>query len=182
MRNTVANWEKRCVYFTGRKLIDALERYLSYRVKHDLGATLAGTSYRRLNPELPLILSRRGYPFSLNRKVRGSSSGDLVDYWAADSLQAYVTGLYQAAGIKASSHSGRRTFATRLLARGASIEQVQLLLGHESIDDTRRYVDVDRAVLRRAFEEAIRSCSHQERRALRRYRTVKLLASRHSLP
>ncbi|MFL9922360.1 tyrosine-type recombinase/integrase [Paraburkholderia fungorum] len=66
-----------------------------------------------------------------------------------------MTGLYQAAGLKGSSHSGRRTFATRLVAKGASIEQVQLLLGHGGIDDTRRYIDVDPAVLRGAFEEEI---------------------------
>ncbi|MDN8043228.1 hypothetical protein QZN85_19980, partial [Burkholderia vietnamiensis] len=29
------------------------------------------------------------------------------------------------------------------------------LLGHESIDDTRRYIDVDREVLSRILEEAI---------------------------
>ncbi|ENG0264612.1 site-specific integrase, partial [Burkholderia multivorans] len=78
-----------------------------------------------------------------------------IDYWAADSLQSYVTGLYKAAGLRASSHSGRRTFATRLLGRGATIEQVKLLLGHESIDDTRRYIEVDGAVLRRILESAI---------------------------
>lgn len=146
---------QRCAYFSGRKLVDALERYLTFRAERDLGTTLAGTTYRGLNPDLPLILSRKGYPYSLNRKVRRSSSGVLVDYWAADSLQSYVTGLYKAAGIKASSHSGRRTFATRLLARGASIEQVQLLLGHASIDDTLRYLDVDARVLREAFAAAI---------------------------
>jgi integrase/recombinase XerD len=35
------------------------------------------------------------------------------------------------------------------------IEQVQLLLGHESIGDTRRYIDPDKEVMRKAFEEVI---------------------------
>jgi hypothetical protein len=39
--------------------------------------------------------------------------------------------------------------------KGASIEQVQLLLDHEGIDDTQRYIDVDPAVLRSAFEVVI---------------------------
>jgi len=146
---------QRAVYFTARKLVDALERYLAFRVTHELGTTLDKSRFRGLIPDLPLILSRKGYPYSLNRKKRFSADGQLMDYWTADSLQSYVTGLYKAAGIKASSHSGRRTFATRLLGRGATIEQVQLLLGHASIDDTRRYIDVDREVLSRLLEEAI---------------------------
>ncbi|MBN3835165.1 site-specific integrase [Burkholderia sp. Ac-20344] len=146
---------QRAVYFSARKLVDAIERYLAFRVTHELGTTLDKSRFRGLIPDLPLILSRKGYPYSLNRKKRFSADGQLMDYWTADSLQSYVTSLYKAAGIKASSHSGRRTFATRLLGRGATIEQVQLLLGHESIDDTRRYIDVDREVLSRILEEAI---------------------------
>ncbi|MCA8205157.1 site-specific integrase [Burkholderia sp. AU33545] len=146
---------QRAMYFTARTLVDALERYLAFRVTHELGTTLDKSRFRGLIPDLPLILSRKGYPYSLNRKKRFSADGQLMDYWAADSLKSYVTSLYKAADIKASSHSGRRTFATRLLGRGATIEQVQLLLGHESIDDTRRYIDVDREVLSRLLEEAI---------------------------
>lgn len=102
-----------------------------------------------------MILSRKGYPYAMNKKARVAAFGEVIDYWAADALQAYVTGLYRAAGLKASSHSGRRTFATRLIRRGATIEQIQLLLGHGSIDDTRRYIDVDPAVLSRILEAAI---------------------------
>lgn len=146
---------QRCIYLTGRKVIDAIERYLAYRIQNDLGTTLDTSKYRGLNPGLPLVLSRRGYPYSMNRKVRVAASGEAVDYWAADSLQAYVTSLYSNAGLKASSHSGRRTFATRLLARGATVEEVQLLLGHDSIDDTMRYIEINKAVLRAAFAEVI---------------------------
>ena len=146
---------QRAVYFTARKLVDALERSLAFRVTHELGTTLDKSRFRGLIPDLPLILSRKGYPYSLNRKKRFSADGQLMDDWAADSLQSYVTSLYKAAGIKASSHSGRRPFATRLLGRGTTIELVQLLLGHESSDDTRRFIDVDREVLSRLLEEAI---------------------------
>jgi len=71
---------QRTVYFTGRKLIDALERYLAYRVDRSLGATLDDTRYRGLVPALPLILSRTGYPYSLNLKVRTSASGEQLEY------------------------------------------------------------------------------------------------------
>jgi integrase/recombinase XerD len=145
---------QRCVCLANDKLIAALERYLEYRVAHSLGATLDRAQYRGLHADLSLVLSRKGYPYALNKKRRPDETGVVTEYWAADSLQAYVTGLYKAAGTSGSSHSGRRTFATRLLAKGADIEKVQLLLGHEGIDQTRRYIDVDPAVLRRAFEDA----------------------------
>ncbi|MEX3818654.1 tyrosine-type recombinase/integrase [Paraburkholderia sp. BR14263] len=103
-----------------------------------------------------MILSRKGYPYALTLKKRTAANGSRVDYWAADSLQAYVTKLYRSAGLKqASSHSGRRTFATRLVARGASAEEVSLLLGHESIDDSMRYIDPIPEIMRRACEDVI---------------------------
>lgn len=123
---------KRTVCSTSPKLIAALERYLAFRVEHDLGTTLAPASYRGIQPNLPLISSRKGYPYSLNRKVPTSAAGQKIDYWAADSLQAYVTKLYRDAGLKgASSHSGRGSFASRLIYRGADVQTVSLLLGHQ---------------------------------------------------
>ncbi|MGF6440109.1 tyrosine-type recombinase/integrase [Paraburkholderia youngii] len=147
---------QRTVYFTSHKLIAAIERYLEFRIERDLGTTLDESRFRGLNPHLPLVLSRKGYPYALNRKTRISASGEEVNYWAADALQFYVTKLYRAAGLKnCSSHSGRRTFATNLLRKGATLEQIQQLLGHQDVDDTLRYVETDDAVLRRAFEDVI---------------------------
>ncbi|WP_082771697.1 MULTISPECIES: tyrosine-type recombinase/integrase [Burkholderiaceae] len=112
-----------------------------HRRERGIGTTLGRTDFNGLNCQLPLIVSRKGYPYLLSLKRRENAEGCTTDYWAADSLQAYVTGLYRAAGLRGTSHSGRRTFATSLFRKGATIEQVQLLLGHESIDDTSRYID-----------------------------------------
>jgi len=71
-----------------------------------MGTAMGRTDYHGLNPHLPLVLSRKGYPFSLSMKPRTDAQGATTDYWAADSLQAYVTGLYRAAGTKGTSHSG----------------------------------------------------------------------------
>ncbi|MGU7774645.1 tyrosine-type recombinase/integrase [Burkholderia sp. MR1-5-21] len=48
------------------------------------------------------------------------------------------------------SHSGRRTFASRLLARGHSIEAVQLLVGHVDVDHVSPYLDVSEREQREA--------------------------------
>jgi integrase/recombinase XerD len=146
---------QRCIFPSSPKLIAALQRYVAYRGGHDMGTAFGRTEYHGLNPHLPLILSRKGYPYALSLKRRSDAQGAWTDYWAADSLQAYVTGLYRAAGTNGTSHSGRRTFATRLLGSGATIEQVQLLLGHEDIDQTSRYIEVSAADATRAFSEVI---------------------------
>ncbi|MBZ5788740.1 tyrosine-type recombinase/integrase [Burkholderia contaminans] len=43
-----------------------------------------------------------------------------------------------------SSHSGRRTFASRLIAQGHSIETVQLLLGHVHLDHVAPYLEISK--------------------------------------
>lgn len=52
----------------------------------------------------------------------------------------------------ASSHSGRRTFASRLLAAGESLETVQALLGHADLDHVMPYLEVSEDTLREMFE------------------------------
>ncbi|WP_454740035.1 site-specific integrase [Cupriavidus necator] len=81
-------------------------------------------------------------PLRAEVRRRTNEAGEQVNYLAADSLQSYVTGLYRAAGLGRgySSHSGRRTFASRLLAQGHSLDTVQLLLGHSHFDHISPYL------------------------------------------
>jgi integrase/recombinase XerD len=71
----------------------------------------------------PLFLSRKGGSFSPN------------------TMQMAFKRLFIAAGIEgASSHSGRRTFATTLINKGYNLVMVAELLGHSSVEMTRKYV------------------------------------------
>lgn len=59
------------------------------------------------------------------------------------SLSLRFKAIYEAAGVKTSSHSGRRSFATALSAKGVGIKTIQHLLGHASLQTTALYIEVD---------------------------------------
>jgi integrase/recombinase XerD len=124
--------------------IAAFDRYIEWRFKRGAGTALDRREYRGLMPHTRLILTQKGSAFEFSVKRRVNFDGETVEYLAADSLQSYVTGLYRAAGLGAgySSHTGRRTFASRLVAQGHSLDTVQLLLGHSHLENVSAYLNV----------------------------------------
>jgi integrase/recombinase XerD len=72
----------------------------------------------------------------------------LLFYWRAKTeggrafsaltLSMLFKEIYELAGIRTSSHSGRRTFATRLNARGVGMRTIQKLMGHKHISTISR--------------------------------------------
>jgi len=147
---------QRCIYLGHAKAIEAIDRYLDLRVAGRLRTTADPGRYRGLEPSSKLILTRRGYKFHLNTKRRVSWAGEQVDYLACDSLQSHVTKLYRDAGIRGgSSHSGRRTMASRLIQQGEQVETVQLLLGHAELDHVRPYLQVSHKRLEAMFASVL---------------------------
>ena len=72
-----------------------------------------------------------------------------------DVLQKWFKKQYDKAGIfGASSHSGRRTFITRLVEKGIEITAVSRLAGHSNIGTTAIYVDDNPERLKRIAEMA----------------------------
>ncbi|WP_116138091.1 tyrosine-type recombinase/integrase [Trinickia diaoshuihuensis] len=134
----------RCVFLSYAGTVAAFDRYAEWRYRRGHGASLDRREYRGLMPRTRLVLTQKGGAFELSTKRRVNSAGETVEYLAADSLQNYVTALYRAAGLGDgySSHTGRRTFASRLLANGHSLETVQILLGHAHLDHVSPYLDV----------------------------------------
>ncbi len=100
------------------------------RMRETLRLYLTTRSLRAM--EAPLFLSQRGGRFSAN------------------TMQRLLAICYRRAGIRASSHSGRRSFATHLIQAGADIYTVQQLLGHSSIATTQQYFTTSPERLRRA--------------------------------
>ncbi|WP_245774221.1 hypothetical protein [Rugamonas rubra] len=98
---------QRCIYPTNHDLIAALEDYLALRVERRWRTSDEPKRYRGLRPDSKLVLTFKGFKYSMNCKRRISFAGDQVDYAACDALQSHVTKLYRGAGIKGgSSHSG----------------------------------------------------------------------------
>jgi integrase/recombinase XerD len=146
----------RCVFLTHKLAIDAVDRYIELRWAKDHGTEFDRRRFRGLCPETALILTHKGFGFELTTKRRLMVSGEIEDYLACDSLQAHVTSLYRAAGLNdATSHSGRRTFATRLVEHGHEIEVVQRLLGHAQLDHTDSYLQPSVATLEAMFATAL---------------------------
>tara|TARA_Y100000593_G_C4197108_1_gene279869 strand:- start:66 stop:662 length:597 start_codon:yes stop_codon:yes gene_type:complete len=111
--------KQRRFYLTNEKLTKVLMEYLEKR-------KLEKTD----QPEAPLILSQKGKHFTPN------------------SLQQLFSRMYHAVGLDgASSHSGRRSFCTRLLEQGVGIRNVQTLMGHSSIATTAIYSEENPVLL-----------------------------------
>ncbi len=64
-----------------------------------------------------------------------------------------VLDIYKAVGLKdASSHSGRRTYITRLANKGVGVRLLAELAGHSHISTTQRYIDVNSEQLSEAVD------------------------------
>ena len=103
--------QRRC-YLTNDKLKKVVTQYLDYR---------KNTNTYHL--DAPLILSQKRCAFT------------------PDTMQKLFGRMYRAVGLDgASSHSGRRTFATKLIENGVAITNVQKLLGHKNVQTTTLYI------------------------------------------
>ncbi|MDA9020150.1 site-specific integrase, partial [Flavimaricola sp.] len=86
-------------------------------------------------PQRPLFESQKGGHFSANTMC-----------------QLFLD-IYKAVGLKdASSHSGRRTYITRLANKGVGVRLLAELAGHSHISTTQRYIDVNEEQLSAAVE------------------------------
>lgn len=107
--------------------------YLNQRLQRALAEYAA--SIKLGDPSRPLFESQKGGHFSANTMC-----------------QLFLE-IYKACGFKdASSHSGRRTFITRMAAQGVGVRVLAALAGHSSIQVTQRYIDVNEDQLAAAVE------------------------------
>jgi integrase/recombinase XerD len=107
--------------------------YLNQRLRRAF-AEYAET-IRISDPARPLFESQKGGNFSANTMC-----------------QLFLE-IYKAVGLKdASSHSGRRTYITKLANKGVGVRLLAELAGHNHISTTQRYIDVNAEQLASAVE------------------------------
>jgi site-specific recombinase XerD len=63
----------------------------------------------------------------------------------------------KAAGIKASCHSLRHTFASNLLEEGAEVIAIKELLGHASMESSERYAKLSNQRVKQIYQQTIRT-------------------------
>jgi site-specific recombinase XerD len=69
----------------------------------------------------------------------------------------------KAAGVKASCHSLRHTFASNLLEAGAEVIAIKELLGHASIASSERYAKLSNQRVKQVYQQTIRKVIAQTR-------------------
>lgn len=73
--------------------------------------------------------------------------------FSANTMCQLFLNIYKQCGLSnASSHSGRRTFITRLANKGVGVRVLAALAGHSSIQTTQRYIDVNDEQLANAVD------------------------------
>ena len=104
----------------------------------------------RLRKELEIYFRTRSCRY-MDRPLFVSQKGR--NAFTAHGMVMLLKRIYQAAGIAgASSHSGRRSFITRLASKGIAARVLQELAGHKHLGTTQRYIDVNDDMLRKAVE------------------------------
>ena len=71
-------------------------------------------------------------------------------------MQKKMARYAQAAGIKASCHSLRHTFASNLLEEGAEVISIKELLGHASMESSERYAKLSNQRVKQIYQQTIR--------------------------
>ncbi len=105
------------------------------------------------------IGSRRAGPLFSSRQ---QGSGPVPHTLTRQRVGQVVCGVANATGIikRVYPHLLRHTVATRLLALGMDITDLQRFLGHESISNTRLYAETTAATLQRRFDQLTDPAAH----------------------
>ena len=135
----------RTIWLTNKLFREIIQDWIDCRLSKNWGTVIDGVEYQGLIPNSRFLYSNRGRPYALTKKDRLMQDGSTKTYWASDALEHIIRQIYKKAGLYgASSHSGRRSFATNAIYSGrATIEQVSTILGHSDLQTTYGYIHFD---------------------------------------
>lgn len=137
--------------FVNKRLKKAANAYVDARLKRKHMVT-GEEEYRGLNPKAPLVLAEAGKRYSLKVKRRTNKDGEVIEYWAADTLQEAFTSWCKSTGLdgELSSHCGRKAFGSRLAKNKHTSQEdiIATLLRHNDNETIYNYVEESTGVLR----------------------------------
>ena len=106
-----------------------------------------------LNQRLRRALAEYAAGIPINDAQRALFLSQKGGHFSANTMCQLFLDIYKAVGLKdASSHSGRRTYITRLANKGVGVRLLAELAGHSHISTTQRYIDVNAEQLSAAVE------------------------------
>jgi integrase/recombinase XerD len=106
-----------------------------------------------LNQRLRKSLTEYSNTIRLNEPARPLFASQKGGHFSANTMCQLFLEIYKACCFKdASSHSGRRTYITRLANKGVGVRLLAELAGHSHISTTQRYIDVNAEQLANAVE------------------------------
>lgn len=106
-----------------------------------------------LNQRLRRALAEYGSKLYLQDPSRPLFESQKGGHFSANTMCQLFLDIYKVVGLKdASSHSGRRTYITRLANKGVGVRLLAELAGHSHISTTQRYIDVNAEQLSAAVE------------------------------
>ena len=106
-----------------------------------------------LNQRLRRALAEYAAAISTTDPLRALFASQKGGHFSANTMCQLFLDIYKAVGLKdASSHSGRRTYITRLANKGVGVRLLAELAGHSHISTTQRYIDVNAEQLSAAVE------------------------------
>lgn len=128
----------RNVYMNARTVV-AMKNYLESRGKDDS----------------PYLFPRNQHWHKKKNGGWESSSQGMIGDGHMDlaSIEGVVRNIGRATGVHAHPHKFRRTGATMALRRGMPLEQVSRILGHENLDTTKIYLDLDDEDIKKAHKK-----------------------------
>ena len=151
----------RAAYILVRKHREAIEEWINELIEERV-CVCDESTFRTLRKDWPIFaITKKGRywrKMAFRDKKYKDAEGNPKTTKVCGSMQNFISELFKSSGLyNGSSHSGRRTLATWLDARGVELETIQRILGHEDTEMTLEYIDPNFDRIQKAFDETLKN-------------------------
>ena len=149
----------RAAFILAKQHKSALEAWLDEMIEEKVGYSENG-AYRSLQKDWPIFaVTKKGKSWrkmSFRHKKYKDANGQERTTPVCSSMQTLISDLFKNSGLYGgSTHSGRRTLASWLDAKGVELEVIQQILGHEDPDMTLQYIDPNFDRIKTAYDKVL---------------------------